>query len=125
MYKKSFGKPTSGILQGSFNWVGEYGECINTTDASTYWKSKYCKISKLNREKLIDPNNPRMGLSFGICMPVNCTNYDIVDLLNTFAKSNVSYSDFQLDDVYCIEEKNFDARAIIAMYIQIIIPFFY
>lgn len=40
----SFGKPTSGILQGSMYWLGEYSECLNITEKS--FQGKYCLLGK-------------------------------------------------------------------------------
>lgn len=40
----AIGKPTSGILQGSLSWIGEFDECSNVTLED--WKGKHCMISK-------------------------------------------------------------------------------
>ena len=49
----SFGKPTSGILQGSLGWIGEYRECKNATDGNE-WIGKYCIVSRPNKQGSLD-----------------------------------------------------------------------
>ena len=113
----SFGKPPSGILQGSLNWVGEYVECKNISVESINWQSKHCVISKLNKEKNIDPNNVKISLRYGVCMPKNCSSSDIANVINFLI--DLRFSKYGLvinpEDVVCSEEKSLDARAIIAM----------
>lgn len=40
----AYGKPTSGILEGSFYWLGEFGVCKNAT--SDDWQGKYCLVNR-------------------------------------------------------------------------------
>ncbi len=41
----SYGKPTSGILQGSVLWLGEYNECVNITVNDIEFQGKYCRLA--------------------------------------------------------------------------------
>ena len=50
----SFGKPTSGILQGSVLWLGEYNECINITVNTLDFQGKYCRIAKPSNHGLVN-----------------------------------------------------------------------
>lgn len=46
----SFGKPTSGLLEGSFLWLGEYSECLNISIKDPEWRGKHCLLAKpINR----------------------------------------------------------------------------
>ena len=44
----TFGKPPSGILEGSFKWPGEYSECLKIehqfNNSNLKWQSNYCTI---------------------------------------------------------------------------------
>ncbi|CAF0932692.1 unnamed protein product [Brachionus calyciflorus] len=74
----AFGKPPSGLLQGSLFWAGEYGECVNITEKT--FNGKYCTLSK--------PLSPSMqqvamvSFKYGICVPNFCNNDDIATLIN-------------------------------------------
>ena len=50
----SFGKPPSGILQGSFLWLGEYNECVNINVKELEFQGKYCRLSNPFAEKLVN-----------------------------------------------------------------------
>jgi hypothetical protein len=41
----SFGKPSSGILQGNFQWNGEFDECRSSFNETYDWYPKYCKLN--------------------------------------------------------------------------------
>jgi hypothetical protein len=77
----AYGKPPAGILQGNLLWVGDYKECLNTTNEAIGWSSKYCSIQKgqpLDGQQL----DATSFIKYGICMPQNCSHDDIVSILN-------------------------------------------
>lgn len=39
----AFGKPTSGILKGGIQWIGDYRECIGIKEEE--WNGKYCLLT--------------------------------------------------------------------------------
>jgi hypothetical protein len=75
----SFGKIPSGILKGAINWPGEYRECLNVTSmaVAANWTSKYCSISPKGAESMA------FYISYGMCVPAECTSSDIASILNS------------------------------------------
>jgi hypothetical protein len=88
----AYGKPPAGILQGNVLWLGDYKECLNTTNEVIGWSSKYCAIQK---SQPLDGKQFDLTslVKYGICMPKNCSNDDIISILNlcNFFPSNLYF----------------------------------
>ncbi|XP_045202094.2 nose resistant to fluoxetine protein 6-like [Mercenaria mercenaria] len=86
----AFGKPGTGILDYSVNWIGNYDECIAIQATayqnpvakegpSTPYTGKYCTASF--------PFGPptsmgQLALKLGLCVPDSCSKKDITGIVN-------------------------------------------
>ena len=78
----SLGKPPSGILEGAIDWIGEYSECINSTNSIANWTAKYCSVNTDNIPQPLGPNNQKLMFTYGLCSPSVCTREDIAAAVN-------------------------------------------
>lgn len=78
----SFGKPPSGILEGAFDWPGEFVECTNSSNSAANWTAKYCSVSTDDKSKPQGPNSQKIFFTYGLCAPFVCSRDDIASALN-------------------------------------------
>ncbi|XP_001191391.1 nose resistant to fluoxetine protein 6 [Strongylocentrotus purpuratus] len=72
------GKPSSGILEGNIAWLGDYRQCVDTTDLH------YCLISAPIQLQSVS-NRMSGSLSVGVCLPDECMEKEI-SLFSRFIK---------------------------------------
>ena len=49
----SFGKPKSGILEGSVFWLGDYDECVSINIKSLDFQGRYCRVADPSASELV------------------------------------------------------------------------
>jgi len=89
----SWGKPSSGIMQGEYGYPGDMEECLNVdTDLSdqkskfTPFKGKYCTVN-LNKNKILGMLVPH----YGTCIPSGCKQWEFQEsITNHFQMIGVS-----------------------------------
>ncbi|XP_030841635.1 nose resistant to fluoxetine protein 6 [Strongylocentrotus purpuratus] len=64
------GKPSSGILEGNIAWLGDYRQCVDTTDLH------YCLTTAQIRVQSVS-HRQSGSLSVGVCLPEECREKDI------------------------------------------------
>ncbi|XP_066294089.1 nose resistant to fluoxetine protein 6-like [Branchiostoma lanceolatum] len=84
------GKPPSGILEGNFNWLGSYSQCINVTKKgfgstfdAKYYIATLAPVAK--PPQLSAGASPALGgltLRLGVCVPNSCTTSDVIQRLD-------------------------------------------
>ena len=67
----SWGKPSSGILEGAYAYPGDMEECLNVASESPSFKGKYCTVT-LNKNKVLD----YFVLHYGTCIPSGCKQWE-------------------------------------------------
>ncbi|CAF0840673.1 unnamed protein product [Brachionus calyciflorus] len=116
----SFGKPSSGILRGSINWLGDYKQCINKTSDS--FTRKYCYIS-----------NTVVPVKYGICVPETCNYVDLYtivyylwSLLPLNEKGNLPLDQLPESENYivCQEAQELDWGAILSICVVSLLVFY-
>eukprot|EP00058_Branchiostoma_floridae_P014623 XP_002600111.1 hypothetical protein BRAFLDRAFT_66620 [Branchiostoma floridae] len=84
------GKPPSGILEGNFNWLGSYSQCVNVTKkgfGSTF-DAKYYIATLVPVPKPAQLAVEASGLGaitlhlLGVCVPSSCTADDVIQRLD-------------------------------------------
>lgn len=129
----SYGKLSSGILQGSIHFTGSQDECLNA-DVSVQilnsgqiktnmpFKPKYCQIGfpieALESFSEMLPQDSIAGILVGICLPNSCKGSEIKYLI----ESGIHMIPFDIAQnltmvVRCPEDLKFDDKAIFSLVI--------
>ena len=100
-FADAFFKPPAGLLDGNFNWLGAFDECINihVNEANFKTNGKYCLVPVYmgNASSRIENSIPGSteGLNLGICIPQSCSSNDLALLafgVNDFIHANSYYN---------------------------------
>ncbi|XP_041453975.1 nose resistant to fluoxetine protein 6-like [Lytechinus variegatus] len=84
----AFGKPQAGILQGNLRWLGHYDECRSIIVPEYNISYKYCAtFLNVNITALTKTQTPEAMLTWGVCVPKECSEKDVQYYLNYFLET--------------------------------------
>ncbi|XP_035683589.1 nose resistant to fluoxetine protein 6-like [Branchiostoma floridae] len=83
------GKPPSGILEGNFNWLGSYSQCVNVTKKgfgstfdAKYYIATLVPVPKPAQLSVEASGYGAITLHLGVCVPSSCTADDVIQRLD-------------------------------------------
>lgn len=92
----AWGKIPSGLLEGNFNHLGQFDECLSVEGEFQEVSGKYCERGLILFGKL----------SIAVCIPSVCTlapleeSSELIQVNPSFCQTNDTYSEFTSADVY-------------------------
>ncbi|CAF3708092.1 unnamed protein product [Rotaria sordida] len=120
----AWGKFPSGIMQGNIYWIGSVSECehhlrgLNNSVVEQPFRTRTCII---NNDYIIN-----FRPVYGICVPQSCDANDIVHMINRriiripFIKRFLPLTN---DSIHCIDQRSYDAKAILTIVLLTLIVF--
>ncbi|XP_053395822.1 nose resistant to fluoxetine protein 6-like [Mercenaria mercenaria] len=109
-YADAASKIPSGILQGKWNWVGDYQGC-HSIESVTNPKTGNSFKGKYSSAVLLLNNKPIFGTNtviYGVCLPDSCSDNDVKSLLNELiiiikTEAAMIYPDIAKENLYVYE----------------------
>ncbi|CAG5132801.1 unnamed protein product [Candidula unifasciata] len=127
----AFGKPSAGLLEGVFQWVGNYEECLGVqaevpgpwqlrqdpwSSSRAKFGGKYCRLvvsvnhivsitsaKHLNKFWLDRPPFPT-AVKWGLCVPDTCSSADVETFLT---KGTLAALNLPVKETICFEDSQF------------------
>lgn len=120
----SVGKPSSGLLQGRLQLIGDYDQCVSVRviqqepihygESTPVFKGRYCRV-RLPMSEYIDRRLPEnvntfwldaahlpININWGVCVPDTCSQQDIKAFLTQGTLHTLS---LPVEDVLCFQDK--------------------
>ncbi|XP_052820617.1 O-acyltransferase like protein-like isoform X2 [Mya arenaria] len=129
------GKPSAGILRGSFYFVGSYDECIlvkpsikagdviggKKRTSSSSFNTRFCRIDIAIPKKIIDSlhvntHGIHLKVTTGLCVPDSCRSSDVKGL---FSLGQLKRLKLKIENSYCYGDKDLrtDNTALVAIFV--------